>query len=140
MVHPTVPSQEILMAQTMIPSPHAQHLLYFVHEVLQQYRTSSKLCHAGGKGSRSAIYSQTEHISCGLLVSTIVRCSNWTAEACLPFLSTIHEGPSSHHSCSLRNFTKIVHTRSESGSPNTSFVNDLVDCDMFIPMKCYCAQ
>jgi hypothetical protein len=41
-VHPTVPSQEVLMAQTMISSPHA-HLLYFVHEVLWQYRTSSKL-------------------------------------------------------------------------------------------------
>jgi hypothetical protein len=28
------------MAQTMIPSPHAQHLLYFAHEVLRRSRTS----------------------------------------------------------------------------------------------------
>lgn len=38
--HPTLPSQEVLMAQTMIPSPHAQHLLYFAHEVLRRSRTS----------------------------------------------------------------------------------------------------
>jgi hypothetical protein len=38
-VHPAVPPQEVLMAQTMIPSPHTQHLLYFAHEVLRRSRT-----------------------------------------------------------------------------------------------------
>jgi len=39
-VNPAVSPQEVLMAQTMIPSPHAQHLLYFAHEVLRRSRTS----------------------------------------------------------------------------------------------------
>jgi hypothetical protein len=34
-VHSTVPSQEVMMVRMMIPSPHAQHLLYFAHEVLR---------------------------------------------------------------------------------------------------------
>lgn len=38
--HPTVPPREVLMAQTVIPSLHAQHLLYFAHEAFRRSRTS----------------------------------------------------------------------------------------------------
>lgn len=37
---PQTPAPEVIAAQTMVPSPHAQHLLYFAHEVLRRSRTS----------------------------------------------------------------------------------------------------
>jgi len=116
------------MAQTMIPSPHAQHLLYFVHEVLRRFRTSCAtleiaMCYVGAIRQYTR-GTNTSH-AFGSSVQLFTAATRPPGCICRSSLQSAKDLP--HFQ--LQNFTKIMHLNKAWAKPSVLPSREVTRCE-----------